>query len=79
MHDLWHRLRLAVALVSVLSSIAAFAWADEEPNAVIVMQADGKRVRQLARMDEMSCHGYPRYGFAKPEEHFNSLLLSAQS
>ena len=33
----------------------------EEPNAVFIMQPDGGQARQLVRVDELSCHGYPRW------------------
>ncbi len=78
MVDLWRRLRLAVALVPVLSSIAATVWAVDEPNAVFVMQADGKRARQLARVDENSCHGYPRWSHDGKRVAFEVLVVGTK-
>jgi Tol biopolymer transport system component len=69
----------AVALsAAIFLGSAPPALADDVPNVVYVMRPDGSDVRQVAKVDEMSSHSYPRWSHDGKRLAFDVIVVGTK-
>ena len=78
MQDHWHRVSRAAACALMTLSLATIVRA-EEPNAVFIMRRDGGQVRQVAKVDELACHSYPRWSHDGKQLAFEVLTVGTKT